>query len=127
LSIKGLPSNDPPLCIILQMTNIQDVINDQDDETDQEISDAYSENTGQSIVSFEIDKDDLDHQQECFIRSDRRDLSYTPQVFHCQRNGAMLIMSFHPLRIQIAEIAWGNGTSTAQIPIVSPPQHIFRI
>jgi len=36
----------------------------QDDETNEEISDDDSENTGESTLSSAIKEDDLDHQQE---------------------------------------------------------------
>jgi len=36
----------------------------QHDETDQELSDDDSEDTGESTLSSDIDEDDLDHQQD---------------------------------------------------------------
>jgi hypothetical protein len=36
----------------------------QDDETDQEIGDDESEDTGESTLSSNIEEDALDHQQE---------------------------------------------------------------
>jgi len=36
----------------------------QDDETEQEIDDDDSEDSGESTLSSDIEEDDLDHQQE---------------------------------------------------------------
>jgi len=48
----------------------------QDDETDQEIGDDDSEDTGESTLSSDIEGDDLDHQQEVLhLGQVRRDKS----------------------------------------------------
>jgi hypothetical protein len=48
----------------------------QDDETDQEIGDDESEDTGESTLSSDIEEDDLDHQQEVLhLGQARRDKS----------------------------------------------------
>jgi len=48
----------------------------QDDETDQEIGDDDSEDTGESTLSSDIKEDNLDHQQEVLQPSQaRRDQS----------------------------------------------------
>jgi hypothetical protein len=48
----------------------------QDDETDQEIGDDESEDTGESSLSSDIEEDDLDHQQEVLhLGQARRDKS----------------------------------------------------
>jgi len=48
----------------------------QDDETDQEIGDDGSEDTGESTLSSDIEADDLDHQQEVlYLGQARRDKS----------------------------------------------------
>jgi len=44
----------------------------QDDKTDQEISDDDSEDTGESTLSSNIQEDDLDHQQEVLHLSQGR-------------------------------------------------------
>ena len=48
----------------------------QDDETDQEIGDDESEDTGESTLSSDIEEDDLNHQQEVLhLGQARRDKS----------------------------------------------------
>jgi len=48
----------------------------QDDETDQDISDDDSEDTGESTLSSDIEEDDFDHQQEVLhLGQARRDKS----------------------------------------------------
>ena len=47
--------------------------------------------------------------------------------FHCQRNGAVPILSLHTLCSKFPKSTCGNGTTTAQRPKFIPPQQIIQV
>ena len=56
-----------PSCIVLEIANVRTIIRmkQDDDDTDrEEISDDESEVLGESILSSDIEEDDLDNQKE---------------------------------------------------------------
>jgi len=55
-----------PLSIVLEIGNVRAIIlmKQNDDNTDQEISDNQSEDPGESVSSSDIEEDDSDNQQE---------------------------------------------------------------
>jgi len=74
----------------------------QDDLTNQEFGDDDSEDTIASTLLFDIEQDDLDHQQK--VLRCARTSHYALHGFHCQRKRAVPILSLHTLRFQILEI-----------------------
>jgi hypothetical protein len=75
---------------------------EQNGETNQEISDEDSEDTGEYTLIFDIQEDDLDHQQEvlhvCLARQDNS-LGATRVPLPTKRNRAdtVIVRPLHPI------------------------------
>jgi len=81
----------------------------QDDNTNQEIGDDDKENHTELTAWFNMKEDDLDHNRRfcCFARRAWTRL-HEIQKFHCERNGAVLILSLYALHHQIPEMQVGQ-------------------
>jgi hypothetical protein len=72
----------------------------QDDETDQEVRDGDSQDTGESALSSDIKEEDLDHHQEVLhLGQVRRDKSLctTRAPLPKKRSRADTVIARHPL------------------------------
>jgi len=78
LPIKCLNFQPSLRCTVLEIANVRDIIliKQDDDDTDQELSEDECEDLGESTLSSDIKEDDLDNQQEVlYLDQARRDKS----------------------------------------------------
>jgi len=79
-----------------------------DDDTDQEISDGDGEDPAESTLLLDIEEDDLDNQQEVLhLEQVRRGKRIRTTTVPLQTKGAAPIHSFHVLQFQICDIRPG--------------------
>ena len=77
----------------------------QHDETDQEIGDDDSEDTGESTLSSDIEGDDLDYQQDVLhLGQPHQNKSFCTERVPLPKNRAVPILALHTLCFEIAEI-----------------------
>jgi len=99
-----------PSSIVLEITNVRAIIfiNQDDNDTDREISKNESEDPGECTLSSNIEEADLHNQTEVqHLDQACHDRLHELQGFHSQRNGAVRILSLHAFHFQICNIRPG--------------------